>query len=80
MQVACFAKLTGNQSLVDYCKNRYKTVLLPNQLATDGSFPLELKRTKPYGYALFNLDAMTSVCHILSDEKEKHIGSYSMEF
>ena len=70
MQVACFAKLTGNQTLIDYCKNRYKTVLLPTQLEKDGSFPLELKRTKPYGYALFNLDAMTSVCHILSDEKE----------
>ena len=70
MQVACFAKLTGNQSLLDYCKNRYKTVLLPNQLDPNGSFPLELKRTKPYGYSLFNLDAMTSVCHILSDEKE----------
>jgi hypothetical protein len=70
MQVASFAKLTGNQEMLDYCKNRFKTVLLPNQLEKDGSFPLELKRTKPYGYSLFNLDAMTSVCHILSDENE----------
>ena len=66
MQVAVFARLVGNQELVDYCKNRYRTVLLPNQLAEDGSFPLELKRTKPYGYSLFNLDAMTTVCHVLS--------------
>ena len=70
MQVAIFAKLTGNQDLIDYCKNRFKTVLLPNQMDPDGSFPLELRRTKPYGYSLFNLDAMVSVCHILSDEKE----------
>jgi len=70
MQVAVFAKLTGNQDLIEYCKNRFKTVLLPNQMDPDGSFPLELRRTKPYGYSLFNLDAMTSVCHILSDEKE----------
>jgi hypothetical protein len=70
MQVACFAKLTGNQTLIDYCKNRFKTVLMPTQLEKDGSFPLELKRTKPYGYSLFNLDAMTTLCHILSDEKE----------
>ncbi len=70
MQVACFAKLTGNQTLIDYCKNRFKTVLLPTQMEKDGSFPLELKRTKPYGYALFNTDAMTTLCHILSDEKE----------
>jgi hypothetical protein len=70
MQVAVFAKLVGNQTLIDFCKNRFKTVLLPNQLEKDGSFPLELKRTKPYGYSLFNLDAMTTVCHVLSDEKE----------
>jgi len=36
----------------------------------DGGFPLELKRTKPYGYSLFNLDAMTSICQILSTKQE----------
>lgn len=70
MQVAVFAKLTGNQALIEDCKNRFKTILLPNQMEPDGSFPLELRRTKPYGYALFNLDAMASICHILSDEQE----------
>ena len=38
-------------------------------MAPDGSFPEELRRTKPYGYSLFNLDAMTMVCLILSDDK-----------
>ncbi len=70
MQVASFAKLTENQNLIDYCKNRFKTVSLPNQLEKDGSFPLELKRTKPYGYSIFNLDAMTTLCQILSDSKD----------
>lgn len=70
MQVASFAKLTENQSLIDYCKNRFKTILLPNQLEKDGSFPLELKRTKPYGYSIFNLDAMATLCQILSDSKD----------
>jgi hypothetical protein len=70
MQVASFAKFTGNQELLAFCRQRYKTVLLPNQMAEDGSFPRELKRTKPYGYSLFNLDAMTMVCHILSDDKD----------
>jgi hypothetical protein len=32
----------------------------------DGSFPRELRRTKPYGYSLFNLDVMTTSCQILS--------------
>jgi hypothetical protein len=36
----------------------------------NGSFPLELKRTKPYGYSLFNLDAMTTICHSLSNAQE----------
>lgn len=69
MQVASFAKFTGNEQMVDFCRERYKDVLLPNQMAADGSFPRELKRTKPYGYSLFNLDAMTTICQILSDEK-----------
>jgi hypothetical protein len=70
MQVASFAKLTKNQTVIDFCKERYKNVLLPNQMAVDGSFPLELKRTKPYGYSLFNLDAMVMICQILSDRKD----------
>jgi len=66
MQVAEFARLAGRQDLGEFCRQRYKTVLVPNQIAADGSFPEELRRTKPYGYSLFNLDAMTTVCQILS--------------
>jgi len=70
MQVASFANLTNNQPVIDFCKERYKSVLLPNQMAADGSFPLELKRTKPYGYSIFNLDAMVMICQVLSDKKD----------
>jgi len=66
MQVAAFALLVGDRELVDYCRNRFKTVLVPNQIAADGSFPEELRRTKPYGYSLFNLDAMAAICELLS--------------
>jgi hypothetical protein len=66
MQVAAFAQLTGDQKLLDYCRERFKTVIVPNQIAADGSFPEELRRTKPYGYSLFNLEAMATVCQILS--------------
>lgn len=69
MQAASFARLTGDTAILRFCRDRYKQVLLPNQMATDGSFPLELARTKPYGYSLFNLDAMVTVCQILSDNK-----------
>jgi hypothetical protein len=44
-------------------------------MATNGSFPLELKRTKPYGYSIFNLDAMATICQILST-KENNLWHY----
>lgn len=66
LQVAVFSELVGNKEQTEYAKNMYKTVLLPSQMANDGSFPLELKRTKPYGYSLFNLDVMTTLCQVLS--------------
>jgi hypothetical protein len=70
MQVASFARLCHNESLLDSCRLRYKTVLLPRQMGVDGSFPLELSRTKPYGYSIFNLDAMVMLCQILSTETD----------
>jgi hypothetical protein len=70
MQVACFAKFTDNKELLNFCKDRYKQVLLPGQMAADGSFPLELKRTKPYGYSIFDLDAMSTICQLLSTKDD----------
>lgn len=70
MQVASFAKLCNDQPMLDSLRLRYKNVLLPLQMATDGSFPLELARTKAYGYSIFNLDAMTMICQILSTPKD----------
>ncbi|MDR6941461.1 alginate lyase family protein [Mucilaginibacter pocheonensis] len=75
MQTACFAKFTGNKEIIDFCRKRFKEVLLPAQIAADGSFPLELKRTKPFGYSIFNLDAMTTICQLLSD-KTDNLWSY----
>ena len=70
MQVAMFARLTGNQELQQYCRERFKTVIVPGQIEKDGSLPLEMRRTKPYGYALFNLDALTAICQILSTPQD----------
>jgi hypothetical protein len=66
MQVAEFARLAGSQELMAYCRTRFKTVLVSNQIAADGSFPQEMSRTKPYSYSLFNLEAMATICQILS--------------
>ena len=35
-------------------------------MAKDGSFPQELRRTKPYGYSLFVIDAMAGVAQFAS--------------
>lgn len=66
MQAAVFARYVDNKDMIRFCSDRYKEVLLPNQMAEDGSFPRETARTKPYGYSLFNLDAMATICQTLS--------------
>jgi len=76
-QVAAFAQLTGDRTLMDFCRDRYRTVLIPNQQAADGSFPLELARTKPYGYSLFNLDAMAILVQTLTT-KDDNLWTWKM--
>lgn len=67
MQVAAFAKLTGDRTLLTYCGDRFRKVIVPGQIEPDGSMPLELRRTKPYGYSLFNLEALATLCQIVSE-------------
>ncbi len=66
MQVAEFAHLTENHQLMDYCRNSFRTKLIPDQVAPNGSLPLELARTKPYSYALFDMDILSTIAQILS--------------
>lgn len=70
LQVAAFSSLTGDRKRLDWARDRYRTVLVPDQMAPDGSFPLEQRRTKPYGYSLFNLDAMATLVEVLSTSEE----------
>lgn len=66
VQAAAFARLTDDRAVSEACRERLKNTVFPTQFAQDGSFPLELARTKPYGYALFNLDALGMAAQILS--------------
>lgn len=70
MQAAIFAKYVGDNKRMSMCADRFKKVFLVNQMKEDGSFPRELGRTKPYGYSLFNLDAMATLCQILSTPED----------
>ena len=64
LQVAEFARLVGNESIRKEMYRRYQEVLL-TQMDPDGSFPKELERTKPYGYSIFNFDALAGLCQSL---------------
>ena len=64
MQVSAFAALVKDTALLNDCKDRFLNVIIPNQMDERGAFPLELKRTKPYGYSIFNLDAVMTIAHI----------------
>ena len=66
VQLAAFARYTGGQQVLNLCRDRFKTVLFPNQMTNDGSFPRELKRTKPYGYSIFQADDLSTLCVLLS--------------
>jgi hypothetical protein len=73
LQAAAFAQLVGDQEELAACRDRFERDLLPKQMALDGSFPLELARTKPYGYSIFDLDVMTALAQLLSRPGENLI-------
>jgi hypothetical protein len=65
LQVAAFARIAGRDDLVAESRDRFKR-LLADQMAPDGSFPQETRRTKPYAYSLFNLEALTAIAQLLT--------------
>ena len=66
LQAAEFARLTGDAQVTSFCRTRMREVIIPSQVAPDGSLPLELARTKPYSYSLFDMDALAACCQVLS--------------
>lgn len=65
LQAAEFARLVGEEDARRDVYGRFREILLPNQMALDGSFPRELERTKPYSYSIFNFDVMAGLCQSL---------------
>jgi hypothetical protein len=66
LQVACFTRFTGDEEALAECRRRFKEVFVPKQMAADGSFPAELRRSKPYAYSIFQLDSMATLCQVLA--------------
>ncbi|MDR7061480.1 MULTISPECIES: alginate lyase family protein [unclassified Sphingopyxis] len=65
LQAACFAALLGRTDILEDARGRLQTVIIPTQIEPDGRQPLELARTKPYAYSLFNLDVLTASAWLL---------------
>ena len=70
MQAGEYARFTGNAEVMAWCRERFKTVLAPDQIAADGSLPLELRRTKPFSYSIFDMDVLCTICQSLSTEND----------
>jgi Alginate lyase len=70
LQVAAFSRFTGDSARLAEMRAFFKATLIPGQMSADGSFALELARTKPYGYSLFQLDVMGMLAQSLSTPHE----------
>ena len=70
LQIAVAAQFVGDAQELAECRRQFKAVFLPKQMASDGSFPAELQRTKPYGYSIFQLDNLATLCQVLSTPKD----------
>ena len=66
LQAAEFSQFAHRPDLTALCRDRFKTAIVPDQIANDGSLPLELARTKPYSYSLFDTDVLSGICQSLS--------------
>jgi Alginate lyase len=70
LQAAEFSQFAHRDDLTALCRDRFKTAIVPDQIARDGSLPLELARTKPYSYSLFDTDVLSGICQILSTPQD----------
>jgi Alginate lyase len=70
LQAAEFSQFAHRPDLTTLCREHFKQNLVPDQIAKDGSLPLELARTKPYSYSLFNADVFAGICQSLSTPQD----------
>ncbi|MCK4685780.1 MAG: alginate lyase family protein, partial [Pirellulales bacterium] len=70
LQGASFADFVGEDEILQWIREQFKSVYLQEMMDESGGFPAELARTKPYGYSLFVIDAMAGVAQIVSTEAD----------
>lgn len=70
LQAGEFARFTQSEEVMSWCRERFKTVLVPGQIAANGNLPLELARTKPYSYSLFDMDVLCGIAQSISTQSD----------
>jgi hypothetical protein len=70
LQAGEFARFTGNEEIMQWCRDRFRSTIVPKQIDIDGRLPLELARTKPYSYSLFDMDVLCGIAQSLSTRQE----------
>ncbi len=78
LQAAAFADLVGDDEVLAWVRNQFKTVYLAEMMDDKGGFPEELARTKPYGYSLFVVDAMAGLAQIASTPQD-NLWTYELD-
>lgn len=68
--VATYAAFTGDEVRLQEAFEHYRSVIIPEQIMTDGSMPRELERTLSFHYTLFHLDACALLCEIAAQRGE----------
>lgn len=66
VQLAAFSEFNpARAEIYEACRRKITEEYIPRQIAADGSFPEELKRTRPYSYSVFALENLVTLCWIL---------------
>lgn len=68
-QVAAYGRAAERPDLIAIAKDQFRSQL-PIQIATDGSQPRELVRTRPFNYLNYNLEAWATFTMLLATEEE----------
>jgi hypothetical protein len=62
--VATLAAFVGNEEQFQMALDRYRQVIIPEQIAEDGSLPKELARSRSLYYSLYNFQAHIMLCEL----------------
>lgn len=68
-QAAAFAMALGKHELLTDLRREFRNRWL-SSMANDGSFPLELARTRPLNYSIFQMELMCGLAFLLSTAEE----------